>query len=117
MFGAKYNHKLIFLGILLSVMVVLCGVDHVLPMNGAGHHAHPSSPTCNSNLCITKTSQGAPLSGKTAVVLLLLVVFGDFRFGPRLSDPDPNHRALLVNKDHLPGASNKLYRLHAAYLL
>ena len=112
-----HNRKVVLLVIFLSVAVALCGLNHVGPMNGPGHHAHPVSAACASILCVTLTSQGSTLSGKTAVVSLHPVVLALSGFSPHFSEINPGRIVLLFNKDHLPGASNKLYRLHAVYLL
>jgi hypothetical protein len=105
------------LGILLCFAMALCGINHVGPMNGAAHHAHPAPPACASILCVTLTSQGAPLSGKTAVVLLLPIVLAISGIRAHLLEGGPRGRGPFIKPDRLPGASNKLYRLHAVFLL
>lgn len=117
MFRVRRNNKLMFSVMALCIAVAVCSIDHVSPMNGAADHAHTAAPGCIPNLCVTMVSQDAPLSGKTGAFFLLLSVLLISGFTPHLPDTHPHNRTLLVSANHFPRASNKLYRLHAVYLL
>jgi hypothetical protein len=87
-------------------------------MNGASEHAHGASTGCIPDLCVTVTSKDPSLLlGSTAGFFLLLSALLVVGSNPRLSDMAPPYGVLLADSNHLPRASNKLYRLHAVYRL
>jgi hypothetical protein len=118
MCGAKGHNRFLVLAVALSVSVAVCSVAHVGPMNGASEHAHGASSICVPDLCVTITSKDPSLLlGSTAGFFLLLSALLVVGSNPRLSDMAPPYGVLLADSNHLPRASNKLYRLHAVYRL
>jgi hypothetical protein len=101
----------------LSIAVTICSVDHVGAMHGASEHAHGAPAGCLPDVCITAIAQNPSLSGMPIGFVVALGVPLDAGLNPRLVDADSSTRALLLSTNHFPRASNKLYRLHAAYRL
>lgn len=118
MFSGTHQSRFTVLSVALSLAVALCSVDHVGPMGGApDHHAQSASPGCIPDLCVTIASKDSSLGGDTVgsfVWLSALLLAG---FAARLTVPDPHRMARLIPSNRPPGMPQKLYQLHAVYLL
>ncbi|MEW6324222.1 MAG: hypothetical protein AB1515_02425 [Nitrospirota bacterium] len=112
---AKRPTRLLFGMMVLAVAVTLCGIDHLgLQSDLMAGHAHGAAPECVPDLCVTATSNDTSWAGKTALFWLLGLALTAGLITPLLVDPK---NAWLIHAHHPPRASNKLYRLHAVFLL
>lgn len=107
----------LFLAVALSFAVVLCNLDHVGPMVGMAEHGHESSSGCIIDQCVTLTSNNFSVPVSAAGVFLLLAAALGFGLYHRLPGTETRGRSHLIDSNHLPRDSNKLYQIHASYLL
>jgi hypothetical protein len=115
----RYQNKGILLVAVLCMTVVLCNLDHWVPSTDTAEHGHPTSPGCIPDVCVTLTSSKDMSSSGNAVGFLFLL-FGMVAARKCNIRPSPGasaFRCLALSLDHPPKVCNKLYQLHAAYLI
>ena len=104
------------LAALLSLAVILCGLDHRGLMMSATGHTETAAQGCAGDTCATLIAKDivSPLKATGILLLTFLLVF---RFPNLLSrSPFPSLNYLRPDGIH-PKTSNKHYRLHSVFLL
>jgi len=104
----------LFLAVALSFAVVLCNLDHGVPMAG---HGHESSSGCIIDQCVSLTSNNFSSPASAAGGFLLLAAALGFGITHRPPGTEARGRSHFIDANHLPIVSNKLYQLHVSYLL
>lgn len=101
----------------MCLIVVLCSLDHFGQMGEGAEHGHGVSVSCTPDHCLTVTSKDVSSSSKATAFLSGLSLTGIP--GSVFSSPGihPALHYLSVRAGYLPHTSNKLYQLHAAYLI
>ncbi|MBI3994559.1 MAG: hypothetical protein HY349_01150 [Nitrospirae bacterium] len=107
----------LFLAVALSFAVVLCNLDHDSPTAGMNEHGHENFSGCVIDDCVALTSEDFLFPASAAGVFLLLAAALGFGLHHRLPGTETRRRSHFISANRIPRASNKLYQLHASYLL
>lgn len=112
-----HRGRFMVLAIVLAMAGAICSVDHVNVISDSSDHVHGALSGCVPDLCVTVTSKGSSWSGNFDNALLLWSLFVMLGRTPRVAAINPLARARLLGTNHFLRASDKLYQLHAVYLL
>lgn len=110
----RYAHKkFVFLALVAVMALSLCPIEHLIPSASASTHSEEAGAECMPDACATLESKKIVSQEKTTQAKPLLVpdpLFIPLQFQngvPRFS----------FNQDSAPPPPNKLYHLHASYLI
>ncbi len=110
----RYRHKkFVFLALVAAIALSLCPVEHLVPVASASAHSEEAVSECMPDVCATLESKKLVSHEKTVQAKLFFVPeapFIPFQF----QNGDKRFR---FNQDSAPPPLNKLYHLHATYLI
>ena len=104
------------LAVVMVFSAALCGFDHGGPVAGTAKHGEGNPTGCIVDHCVTLISKNFSSPANAAGLFWLFAVALGFGLSHRLGVVPRGYSRLLKTK-HPPHASNKLYQLHAAYLI
>lgn len=110
------SNKSLILATAVFVALAFCGIDNLGPVGMATGHADAPESSCLADSCLTLTSKDASSPARTAGFILLLFLGLTAGFSGHFLQA-PSLRLLFAKDGPPPKVSNKLYQLHAAYLL